>query len=239
MSLLESAPKRFGAFDRAGEREMRAHRTYDKLAFLVALTALSAAITAPFVSKSASLQALLVPTMVICMGCALAGSFRPQWAKKVAPVYAILEGVVLGAISKAYTNVAGSSIVPTAIIITSAVFVGCLLLFRSGVVKVTPKFVSMIGIAGMALFAVYVAALFGLKVPGVDELGPRGLIFGVIGFAIAVGYLFIDFDRVEKFEKSGTFPETAEWFLAFQLLLSLVMVYVNVLRILASTQRRN
>jgi uncharacterized YccA/Bax inhibitor family protein len=237
MSLLESAPKRMGAISREGTKTFRAHRTYDKLAMLVGITAISGAVTASVVEKSASVRSLYIPAMVVAMGLGLAGTFKPQWAKTVAPIYALVEGVVLGVLSKVFASVAGTSIVPTAIILTSAAFVGCLLLFRSGVVKVTPKFVSMIGIAGMALFAAYLAALFGLKLPGINDLGPKGLIFGVIGLAIAVGYLFIDFDRVQKMEENQSMTDSVEWYLALQLMLSLVMVYVNVLRILASSRR--
>ncbi len=238
MSLLESAPKRMGAFSHEGTRSFRAHRTYDKLALLVGITAVTGALTASMVDRSPALRSFYVPLMFVGMGLGMAGSFRPQWAKTVAPIYALVEGVVLGVISKIFMSVAGSSIVPTAIIMTSAVFIGCLLVFRTGIVKVTPKFVTMIGIGSMALMAAYLAAIFGLRLPGIGDLGPKGLIFGIIGLALAVGFLFIDFDRVQKMETTESISDSVEWFLALQLMLSLVMVYINVLRILASSQSR-
>jgi uncharacterized YccA/Bax inhibitor family protein len=239
MSLMEAAPKRLGGFSLEGARAMRANKVYDKLAFLVGITVVSAVVTMPMVSRSTSLQKLIVPAMLIALGCSLAGTFKPALAQKVAPVYALLQGVVLGAISKAYATAVSSSIVPMAIVATAAIFVGCLVVFRSGLVKVTPKFVGMISIASIALFACYMASFLGLNIPGIRDIGGgKAMIFGVIGLAIGIGALFIDFDRVQKMETGESMSNSVEWYLAFQLLLSLVMVYLNVLRILASSQSR-
>ena len=238
MSLLESAPKRLGSFAGAGTKSYRAHRVYDKLAFLTGITVVTGAVFASMVDRSANLGAFIIPAFVIAIGCSLAGSFRPHLAKTVAPIYALAEGAVLGVISKFYANL-GGGIVPTAIVATGALFVGCLIVFRSGLVKVTPRFTAMIGIGLMALFALYVASWIGLSVPGIGDIGPKGMIFGVIGLALGVGSLFIDFERIRQFEDGGSMSDSAEWFLSFQLLLSLVMIYINVLRILASSSRRN
>ena len=226
-----------GAFAREGTKTYRANRVYDKLGMLVGITVVTGAITSSIVGNGTSLSFFL-PAMLIAMGCAIAGSFKPNLAKTLAPIYALAEGAVLGALSKIYSNVAGG-IVPTAIVATGAIFVGCLLVFRTGIVKVTPRFTAMIGIGMMALFALYFASLLGLSVPGINEIGPRGLIFGVIGLALGIGRLFIDFDRVAKFEGAGSMTDNAEWFLSLQLLISLVMIYINVLRILAASGRRN
>ncbi len=217
---------------------MRASGVYDKLAFLTAITVVSGAISASLVSKSASLQAMLLPCMIVAIGCALAGSYKPHLAKKVAPVYALFEGVLLGVISRLYAGT-NSGIVPTAIVLTGALFIGCLLVFRTGVVKVTPRFVSMVSVGMMALFALYIASMFGLSVPGINDLGPRGMIFGIVGLALGLGRLFIDFERVRVMEENGRTSDNVEWFLSFQLLLSLVMIYVNVLRVLGAGGRRN
>lgn len=237
MSLLDGALNKAQGFSLDGVKSLRANRVYDKLAFLVAITVVAACISGTTIGKSATVSALIIPSMLIALGCALAGQFRPHLAKKVAPVYALFEGLFLGAISRAFAG-DSNGIIPTAVILTGALFIGCLLVYRTGVVKVTPKFIQMTAVAGMALFALYFAALLGLKVPGIGELGPRGMIFGVIGLGVGLSYLFIDFDKIRRAEEANALSDTAEWFLAFQLLLSLVMVYINVLRILASSQRR-
>jgi uncharacterized YccA/Bax inhibitor family protein len=234
MFNMETALKRGRSFE--GTKSLRSHRVYDKLALLVLLTAVVGGISYNAVETNVSVGRLIAPSFVVAMAAMLIGQFKPQYAKVAAPVYALAEGVVLGVISKSYSNVRGG-IVPTAIIATSLLFVGCLLVFRTGVVKVTPKFVQMTTIAGLTLFGLYMLSIFGLSVPGINELGPKGMIFGVIGLGIGLSYLFIDFDRVEKAEQNQSMHDTAEWFLAFQLLLSLVMVYINVLRILGSSRR--
>ncbi len=238
MSFLDGALKKSQGFSLDGINSMRANRVYDKLAYLVAITAGCAVVSGLTIGKSATVGALIIPAFVVALGCAIVGQFKPHLAKKVAPVYAVAEGLVLGVISRAFS--AGSNgLIPTAVILTGALFVGCLLVYRSGLVTVTPRFIQMTAVAGMALFALYFAALFGLKVPGIGELGPRGMIFGVIGLGIGLSSLFIDFDKIRKAEDANALSESAEWFLAFQLLLSLVLVYINVLRILASSGRRN
>ena len=236
MSLLESAPRRMGAFAREGTKTYRANRVYDKLGMLVGITVVTGAITASMIKETTSLGFFL-PAMLVALGCAIAGSFKPNLAKTLAPIYALAEGAVLGALSKIYSNVSGG-IVPTAIVLTGAIFIGCLLVFRTGIVKVTPRFTAMVGIGMMALFVLYLASMFGLSVPGINDIR-GGLIFGIIGLALGIGRLFIDFDRVQKFEGAGSMTDSAEWFLSMQLLISLVFIYINVLRVLAANGRRN
>jgi uncharacterized YccA/Bax inhibitor family protein len=126
-----------------------------------------------------------------------------------------------------------------ALVGTSAFFVACLLMFRSGLVKVTPRFTQIIMVASIAFFIVLMLRLVGLPIPGAGDVrGGGALLFGAIGLVIGLGSLFIDFERIRQIENNGTMSEKAEWFLAFQLMLSLVMVYVNLLRILGASSRR-
>jgi uncharacterized YccA/Bax inhibitor family protein len=234
MTRMDSALSRGRLFE--GLKSLRSNRVYDKLAMLVALTAGVGVFCYRAVGNNVAVGRFIMPSFVVAMGAMLIGQFKPQYAKVAAPVYAVAEGVVLGVVSKYYGSI-GNKIVPTAIAATSILFVACLLVFRSGIVKVTPKFVQITSIAGLSLFGLYLASMFGLNFPGINDLGPKGMIFGVIGLGIGLSYLFIDFDRIEKAEQSQGLHDTAEWFLAFQLLLSLVMVYINVLRILGSMSR--
>ena len=212
-----------------------AHARFDgvlaKLASMVGIAFLSGILGWQFPNP-----ALYLTAMVLGFGLGIAGSFKPQLAQKIAPFYSVAMGFVLGGLSAAYANV-GNGIVPTAIIATAGIFVGCFALHKSGLVKVTPRFVQITGVATFAFFIVIVAAMIGVPIPGASELGTRGLLFGVIGLGIALMNLFVDFERARKVEEGGMSPEV-EWYAAFQLMLSLVMVYVNVLRILASSQRR-
>jgi uncharacterized YccA/Bax inhibitor family protein len=234
MTRIDSALERGRLFE--GLKSLRSNRVYDKLAMLVGLTAGIGIFTYQAVGSNANVGRFIMPSFLVAMAAMLIGQFKPQYVKVAAPIYAVAEGVVLGVVSRYYATVRGG-IVPAAIVATSLLFIACLLVFRSGLVKVTPKFVQITSIAGLTLFGLYLASMFGLNFPGINDLGPKGMIFGVIGLGIGLSYLFIDFDRIQKAEQSNSLSENAEWFLAFQLLLSLVMVYINVLRILGAAGR--
>jgi uncharacterized YccA/Bax inhibitor family protein len=238
MSHLDTALKRSGSFTRAGEKSFKAHRVYDRLALLVAITAVVGSGVYVAVGTGANVGPLLIPALLVALGGGLLGSFKPDLAQKVAIPYAVAEGIVLGAISKAYSNL-GNGIVTLALVGTSAFFVGCLVMFRTGTVKVTPRFTKMIGAASIAFFIVLLLRLVGVPIPGVGDVrGGGAFIIGAIGLFIGLGSLFVDFERIRQIEDNGTMTEKAEWFLAFQLMLSLVMVYINLLRILGATSRR-
>lgn len=238
MSHLDTAIKRSGAFTRTGEKSFKAHRVYDRLAMLVAITAVVGSVTYKAVAVGANITPILLLSLVVALGAGLGGSFRPQLAQKLAVPYALAEGVLLGAISKAYSNISGG-IVTFAIVGTSAFFVSCLLLFRSGYVKVTPRFMQIIGVASVAFFIVILLRLVGLPIPGVGDFrGGGALLFGLLGLAIGLGSLFVDFERIRQIEEDGTMTGSSEWFLALQLMMSLVLVYVSLLRVLGATSRK-
>ena len=230
--MMESALIRMQkSFPSATTTQARFDGVLSKLASMVGIAALAGILGWQFPNP-----ALYLTAMVLGFGLGIAGSFKPHLAQKVAPFYSVAMGFVLGGLSAAYSNIA-HGIVPTAIIATSGIFVGCFAVHKAGIVKVTPRFVQVTGVATFAFVLVIIAAMIGVPIPGARDLGPRGLIFGVIGLGIALMNLFVDFERARKVEEAGMAPEV-EWFAAFQLMLSLVMVYVNVLRILASSQRR-
>jgi len=215
---------------RGGAPPFTASGVYDKLAGLLFIVAVSAAVGAFFLPVAAALVLLLV-----ALGSSVLGILKPNLARICAPVYAVAEGAVLGFISRVYAQDAGG-IVPLAILFTGAVFVGCLVAFRSGLVRVTPRFLTMTMVASFAMMAVFMASLLGLPIPGVQDVGTRGLIFGLIGLAVGVLNLFVDFAAIQDMEQRGADAD-GEWFGALILLTSLVLVYISILRILASSRR--
>jgi uncharacterized YccA/Bax inhibitor family protein len=219
------------SFPAATTSRARFDGVLSKLAAMVGIATLSGVLGWQFPAPG-----LYLVAMVLGFGLGLAGSYRPHLAQKVAPFYAVAMGFVLGGVSSAYSNVA-HGIVPTAIVATSAIFMGCFALHKTGLVKVTPRFMQITGVATFAFVIVIFASLLGMPIPGARELGPRGLMFGVIGLGIALMNLFVGFERARKVEEGAMAPEV-EWFAALQLMISLVMVYVNVLRIIASSRRR-
>lgn len=212
---------------RGGGEPFTAAGVYDKLAGLLFVVALSAVVGAFFLPTAAALVLL-----VVAIGASLVGIFKPDLARICAPIYAVAEGAVLGWISRALSQDAGG-IVPLAILFTAAVFVGCLLAFRSGLVKVTPKFVTVTVVASFGMLAVFLASFIGLPIPGFDDLGTKGLIIGILGLGVGVLNLFVDFAAIQQMEERGA-DERGEWYGALILLTSLVLVYISILRILAS-----
>jgi len=196
---------------------------YDKLGLLV-LLALAAG-TAGYISHNIGLVLL---GMVGGLVFGLIGRFKPATATYMAPLYAIAEGLCLGALT-ALLATGNNGLVSMAIIFTGAIFIAALVIFRTGLVKVTPRFASMTMMAAFGFIAVIIASWLG--VPGLTGAG-ADLVIGVIGVANGVAFMFMDFNYIQIGEQRGL-PAQGEWYGALILMTSLVFVYINVLRILA------
>ena len=211
-----------------GVETFTAAGVYDKLGMLVVLAALTGAVG--YATASSGLFFLgLGAGFVLSM----IGIFRPTTARVVAPLYALAEGLALGSLTAAYAT-GSSGVAPLAIIFTAGIFVGALVVFRSGLVKVTPRFVSMTIMACFGLILVALAGMFGLF-PGLSSQTGL-LVFGVIGVAIGVAFLFTDFSYIQIGEQRRL-PIEGEWYGALMLMMSLVLVYISVLRILGGRRR--
>jgi uncharacterized YccA/Bax inhibitor family protein len=208
-------------------RPFSAARAYDKL---IALSIIA------LVTGAFGYVAVPIGLAFVCMIAAFAlvvvSWFRMRWARVIAPAYAVLEGLALGAISAEYATL-GHGIVPTAIVFTAGVFVATLVLYRTGLVRVTPRMMSLALMGGVGIMAVALLSLLGLSLPGVNDLGTFGLLFGIFALAVAVLNLFTDFEYVNRSEQLGVSAD-AEWSAALAIMTALVLVYVSILRILAA-----
>jgi len=213
-------------------------------AVLITLLMVAAAVGWAGVSVAADgtfdIPALLLPMLLVGLGFALATIFRPGWARVTAPLYALAEGYVVGAISHLY-EIDYSGIVLQAVGLTIAVFLIMLALFVTGRIRVTDKLRTGIVAATGAVVAVYVlslvAHLFGGDIPFIHDSGTFGIIFSLVVVGIASANLLIDFDFCQRAVAAGS-PKKLEWFAAFGLLLTLVWLYLELLRLLAKLQRR-
>jgi uncharacterized YccA/Bax inhibitor family protein len=161
--------------------------------------------------------------------------------------YAALEGLFLGAITFVLANfyVSGASagaLIGQAILATIGVFAGMLVVYKTGAIRVTPKFTRMIiaGIFGVLVLALgnFVLALFG--VGGGEGLGLRGngpiaIIFSLLCIGLAAFSFLIDFDAADQMIRAGA-PEKAAWGVALGLTVTLVWLYVEILRLLSILQ---
>ena len=153
----------------------------------------------------------------------------------LAPAYAAFEGLFVGAITAMYAY-AFEGIIFHAVSLTVAILFMMLFIYKTGIIKVTEKFRMGVMMATGAVFIVYLASwilgMFGVSVPFLHQGGMLGIGISVVIIGIASFNLLLDFDNFEKGEKFGA-PSYMEWFSAMGLLITLVWLYVEILRLLA------
>lgn len=167
--------------------------------------------------------------------------FRPVASPWAAPVYSVLEGLFLGAIS-AFFEFRMPGIVIQAASLTFLTLLAMLFLYRTGIIKVTEKFRMGVfaatgGIALMYL-AGFILGLFGINFPLMHSGGTLGIIVGVVICGVAALNLVLDFDLIEK-GAENRLPKFMEWYSAFALMVTLVWLYLEILRLLARINSRD
>ena len=171
--------------------------------------------------------------------------FKKQWSPYLAPLYALLEGLFVGAISAMY-NYAFADKAPNLIInavgLTFGVAIAMYLLYSFRIIKATEKFKSVVITAtvGIAIFYVLVMVLrlFGFdNMPFLHEGSVFGIIFSLFVVTIAALNLILDFDMIEKGAEMGA-PKYMEWYGAFGLLVTIVWLYLEILRLLSKISGR-
>jgi uncharacterized YccA/Bax inhibitor family protein len=165
--------------------------------------------------------------------------FSPRRSRWAAPLYAVCEGLCLGAISAMY-NFASQGIVVQAVGLTFAVLFLMLMLYRTGVIKVTNKLRSGIIIATGAIALFYIITLIVSMFTPVSFLHDSSpLSIGISLFIVGIAALnfLLDFDFIERGAQMGA-PKYMEWYGAFGLMLTLVWLYLEILRLLSKVNRR-
>lgn len=172
---------------------------------------------------------------------ALVTIFKPQWAMVTAPLYALFEGLLLGSISALY-EFQFKGIVFNAVTITFAAFITLFFLYRWGFVRATGMFRKVIMTAMFSIMAVYlvsfVMSFFGTSIPMIHGNGPVGIGFSLIVVGVAAFSLVLDFDFIERSVDQGA-PKYLEWYSAFSLMVTLVWLYLEILRLLSKLNRRD
>jgi len=173
-------------------------------------------------------------------------TFKREWSPFLAPLYALLEGLFIGAISAMY-NFAFAEKAPNIIInavgLTFGVAIAMYLLYSFRIIKATEKFKSVIITAtvGIAIFYVIVMVLrmFGFdNMPFLHEGSLLGIGFSLFVVTIAALNLILDFDMIEKGSEMGA-PKFMEWYGAFGLMVTIVWLYIEILRLLSKISSRN
>lgn len=222
------------AFDPAlsSEEPMTISGSINKTALLLAICAGTGALSwgAAPVYALGSLIVGLILCLVIC--------FKPKTAPYLAPLYAVAEGVLLGTVSSFFEG-ANKGIVIQAIMLTAGVFCAMLGAYQMRLIRPTKTFVAVVfgATAGIALF--YIASI-GLRYFGIEmsifEGGTYGILFSLVVCVVAALNLIIDFGVIEQGSEAGA-PKYMEWYAAFGLLVTLVWLYLEILRLLAKMRK--
>ena len=171
---------------------------------------------------------------------AIASAFKPLWSHILGPVYAVGQGLFVGAISKMF-NAQYSGIVLQAVGTTLAVFGVMLFLYRTRVIRVTNRFRRIVIGATLGLVVFYLVAmvfsLFGANISFFTGSGSVGILFSLFVAGLAAFNLALDFDFIENGEQMAL-PRRMEWFAALGLLVTVVWLYLEILRLLAKLRDR-
>ena len=168
--------------------------------------------------------------------------FKKEWAPITVPIYAILEGGLLGGISFMYNSLY-DGIVTNAIYLTVGILLSLLTTYKSGYIKATENFKLGVFAATGGIAIVYlinfVMSFFGssMGVMQIDNASPMSIGFSVIVVIIAALNLVLDFDFIEEGAEKGA-PKYMEWYGAFGLLVTLIWLYLEILRLLAKLNSR-
>ena len=208
---------------------------------LVSATATWISIDAPIAGDMVKLPTgWIIGGFIVGLVSVLVASFKPHLARIAAPVYALAEGVVLGAISRAYSEMY-QGIVVQAVGATLGVFVVMLLMYRSGVVRVNDKYRRVVMGAMMGLMGFYLVSMilgfFGSMPSFIHDASPMGILFSIFVAGLAASNLAIDFDMIER-GVANKLPAHMEWYCALGVTVTLVWLYLEILRLLSKLRER-
>lgn len=165
--------------------------------------------------------------------------FKKEWAGPLAPLYAACEGLTLGALS-AFMERRYPGVVFQAVVLTLGVLATMIIIYRTGAIKATNGFKRGVIAATGAVCFFYLVTLvmqaFGMPVTYMHSSGPLGIGISMVVIIIAALNLVLDFDFIEKGAANGA-PKHMEWYGAFGLLVTLVWLYIEILRLLGRLRR--
>ncbi len=183
---------------------------------------------------------LVMPAILIGFVIALFTIFRPKNSPYTAPAYAAIEGVALGGITMIFeAQYPGIGI--QAIGLTFGILASLLFCYKSGIIKPTENFRLMIFAGTMGIFILYlvsfIMSFFGNSIGFIHSNGLFGIGFSLFVVAVASLNLVLDFDFIEEGAEKGM-PKYLEWYGAFSLMVTLIWLYLEILRLLAKIRSR-
>ncbi len=225
----------------AARDAMTIQGTVNKTVVLLLLSLLTAAwVWRSYYSGIASLPLWIVGGAIGGMIVAFVTVFRKNWSAVTAPLYALLEGLVLGGISAVFEG-KYPGIVIQAVGLTFGTLFGLLFAYKSGLIRATENFklgvVAATGGIALVYLATMILGFFGIRMPYIHESGLIGIGFSLFVVIIAALNLVLDFDFIESGAAQGA-PKYMEWYGAFGLMVTLIWLYIEILRLLAKMRER-
>ena len=212
--------------------------TVNKTAISILLVAISAAIT----YSRPELYVLSLPAVILGAILAFTTIFKKTWAPYLTPAYALVEGVFLGAFS-AYANQQYPGIAFQAISLTFGTLFALLLAYRSGMIKASENFKLGVVAATGGILLVYVTSFilsfFGIEMSFLHSNSLLSIGISCFVIVVAALNLVLDFDFIENATESGKAPKYMEWYGAFGLLITLVWLYVEIVRLMMKLYSRD
>ena len=227
------------------DQVMTINGTVNKTGILLLLAVLTAAFAW---SQAIGADGQIAPgAMIYAIGGAIGGLvlavvtvFKKEWSPVTAPMYALVEGFFLGAISAVF-EARFPGIVFQAVLLTFGTLFALLVAYRSGLIKVTENFklgvVAATGGIALLYLASFVLGFFDINVPVIHEASWLGIAFSLFVVVVAALNLVLDFDFIEN-GAAARAPKYMEWYGAFGLMVTLVWLYVEFLRLLSKLQSR-
>ena len=234
--------KTFSGFDMTTEASMTIMGTVHKTALGLLLLMSTALFTWNMPAGDPRATGLMIVGMIGGLIVAIVTIFKHHLDKYTVPAYALLEGLALGGISK-FFEVMYPGIVNQAVMLTFGTLGALLLAYRSGLIKATENFKLGVVAATGGIFFVYliswVLSWFSVSVPLIHSNSNMSILFSIGVVVIAALNLVLDFDFIEEGSEKGA-PKYMEWYGAFGLLVTLIWLYLEILRLLAKlSSRRN
>jgi uncharacterized YccA/Bax inhibitor family protein len=227
-----------------GTDVMTERGTLNKFFFLFLMVMASAAFTWKAFYDGKDVFPWMIGAAIGGLIVAFAMSFKREWSPYLAPAYGLLEGVFVGGISAVYNNAfekVAPNIVMQAVLLTFGAVIAMFLLYRFRIIKATEKFKSVIFVAtaGIAIFYLLaiVLRLFNIDIAFIHQGSTIGIVFSLVVVAVAALNLILDFDMIEQGAAKGA-PKFMEWYGAFGLLVTIVWLYLEILRLLAKISSR-
>lgn len=240
MKKIESSNPAMGQFKKQGsvekENAMTVKGTTNKLMFLLTIVFISSMLSWQYVANNPD---HLYPTIILGALVGFAMSIviivKPTLSPILTPIYAVIEGLFLGPITM-YFEAMYPGIGVQAVVVTIGIFIGMLLIYGYRIIRVTEKLTKIVVGLTLGIMIVYiisiVARLLGSGIPLIHEGGVVGIGFSLFVIAVAAFNLLLDFKFIEDGQENNV-PKYMEWYGAFGLLVTIVWLYIEVLKLLA------